>query len=260
MNTQLARALALGIAIALGASSAFPSEPPPARPPVKRPPPDRAERQPTTQDFIDSALEGIAHPVDREQETHAVWTIFGGNHLVAREHLPPAVQKFVMARGLDYRDWEARRGALNGLCGWHSVDFNIPAYIAILRDGLNDSDRRVRTRAARELRFAHFVLTGGIFGPKTESARVDYEKHREAYIDQLVELGVKALADEHQDVAINGSIYLEDKDTKPTLQRLRALERVLARKQVNEIVAESTQDLQAQWQTALRAPPRAKDK
>ncbi|MBI1901169.1 MAG: hypothetical protein HY000_13265 [Planctomycetes bacterium] len=192
------------------------------------------------------------NPPDLETEHAAVSAMFGGNHVLTQEVIPKQVQQLVIARRLNYRHWESRQDAVNGLAHWFQADRDSFSLIALLREGLDDPNAEVRAQAAAHLDQALIVVETDVYLPKDKAAREDLEKRREDYVDLIVDLSItKGLSDEDPDVQVHARVALESEFAKPTFRRLKCLERALAKNQVHPDVREVAESLRKKWADAV---------
>jgi hypothetical protein len=214
---------------------------------------------------VKRALEVWRDPRNDDAELQAVSTLFGkpeDKHPV----LPPqGIVKLLVARGLDYKHWKSRYTAVGAFP--YLLEDDVPRLIAILRDALNDPNWEVRVKAVQSLGDAIASVANGPTAKhwsaeKRAKVEKNFKEHGQEYLDQMIDLVItKGLTDERRDVADVANETLTFEDVKPNTVRLRALERVIAKRQVHFRYEDAVSEVRDAWiDSTNRRAPDSKDR
>lgn len=211
---------------------------------------------------IERALAVLRNPPNDEAELQAVYVLFGKPDDKQPILPPEKIAKLLVARGLDYKNWKSRYSAVRAFP--YFLENDVPRLIVLLRDALNDPKWQVRLEAVCSLIQAMSVVASGPTAKhwtpeKKAQIGKDFKEHGQEYLDQMIDLMItKGLTDERRDVAdlAHGALMSPFDDVKPNAIRLRALERVIAKRQVNFWCEDAVGELRDAWVDSMnrRAP------
>lgn len=163
---------------------------------------------------------------------------------------PPArIKKLLLLRRLNYRYANSRRAAVHEF--QHLLVDDVEMLISIAREGLNDTHRDVRDESVLMLQntLLLFVYKGSVRKKWNAATKARMMKQRNELTDVIVDLLVtKGLTDDNEAVAHSAyCILLDEIYLTPTLSRLRALDRVMAKRHVHPEYREAVQKLRDKW-------------
>ncbi len=185
-------------------------------------------------EYIEDCLREVNNPTDGDAEAAAVSGLFG-NMLIGKFEPPDKIKRLLLQRRLRYKHWKARCTA-----AWnfkYFLEYDVDAMIHIMRDGLNDPHPKVRANSVFSLQHAlHLMNTNGRAAIRDWDAAMKerINMRRGDLVDEILDLIItKGLTDKNSDVVVAAIHVVSSDKIRPTVTRLRALDRVLDRKGIH---------------------------